>query len=143
MSFGPIELVMIQFPENRFTGRIAREITRLVETGTIRVIDILFVRKDEYGGLTVLEINDLDDTDYAIFDPIVSDVTGLLSKDDARELSSALENNSSAGLMIFENTWASRFVEAVSDIGGEVVLNERIPRAVVLEAMKEPEAAQA
>jgi uncharacterized membrane protein len=142
MSLGPIELVLIKFPRNRFTGEIARELKNLVESGTIRVIDILFVRKDEYGGVTVLEINDLDDPEYSVFDPIVSDISGLLSQDDIRHLSNALENDSSAGLMVFENTWATRFVDAVANVGGQVVLNERIPRAVVEQAMKEPQEAR-
>jgi hypothetical protein len=139
MTFGPIELVLIKFPHNRFTGEIARELRRLVESGTIRVVDILFVRKDEFGGLTVLEINDLDDPDYAIFDPIVSDVSGLLSQEDIQYLSGALENDTSAGLMVFENSWATRFVDAVANVGGEVVLNERIPRAVVQQALSAQE----
>jgi hypothetical protein len=143
MSFGPIELLMVKFPSNRFTGEIARELTALVETGTIRLIDILFVRKDEYGGLTVLEINDLDDDDYTVFDPIVADISGLLSEDDIRQLSSTLANDSSAGLMVFENAWAKKFVDAVANAGGEVVLNERIPRAVIEEAVKVQEGARA
>ena len=137
MSLGPIELVLIKFPRNQFTGAVARELRRLVESGTIRVIDILFVRKDASGELTVLEINDLDDPDYALFDPIVADVSGLLSQEDIEYLSAALENDSSAGLMVFENTWATRFVDAVAKLNGEVLLNERIPRAVVQQAMSE------
>ncbi len=139
MSIGPIELVLIKFPQNQFTGEVSRELKKLVESGTIRVIDIMFVRKDESGALSVLEINDLDEPDYALFDPIVAEVSGLLSEDDIRYLSAALENDSSAGLMVFENTWATSFVDAVEKLGGEVVLNERIPRAVVLQAMSEEE----
>jgi uncharacterized membrane protein len=139
MSIGPIELVLIKFPQNRFTGEVSRELKKLVESGTIRVIDIMFVRKDASGELSVLEINDLDQPDYALFDPIVSEISGLLSEDDIRYLSAALENDSSAGLMVFENTWATSFVDAVEKLGGQVVLNERIPRAVVLQAMSEEE----
>jgi hypothetical protein len=137
MSFGPIELLMIKFPGNRFSGEIARELGELVEAGTIRLIDILFVRKDEFGGLTVLEINDLDDDDYTVFDPIVADISGLLSEDDIRHLSNALETDSSAGLMVFENAWATHFVDAVANAGGEVILNERIPRAVIQQAVEQ------
>ena len=101
MSSGPVELLMIKFPGNRFSGEIASALTELVESGTIGLIDILFVRKDEYGGLAVLEINDLDDDDYTVFDPIVADISGLLTEEDARHLSDALEIDSSAGLMVF------------------------------------------
>jgi hypothetical protein len=68
MSLGPIELLVVKFPGNRFTGEIAPALKDLVEGGLIRVIDILFVVKDEAGELTVLEINDLDDDNFSRFD---------------------------------------------------------------------------
>jgi len=143
MSFGPIELLMLRFPGNRFTGKVAPALTDLIDSDTIRVIDILFASKDKDGTLAVFEINDLDDEVYELYDPLVGDVSGLLSADDLQHLASDMENNSSAALMLFENTWAIRFVEAVADAGGEVMLNERIPRAVVEAALREPEEAQA
>src|SRR3954452_9747574 len=85
-SLGPIELLVVKFPGSRFTGEIAPALTDLVESGTIRVIDILFVHKDDDGAVTVLEINDLDDDDFRHFDPVVEDLTGVLTPDDARQL---------------------------------------------------------
>jgi hypothetical protein len=131
MSLGPIELLVVKFPGNRFTGEIAPALKELVEGGLIRVIDILFVVKDEAGELTVLEINDLDDDDFSRFDPVVADLTGMLTPDDARQLSAGLENNSSGAIMLFENTWATRFRDALLNANGELVLNERIPKAII------------
>jgi hypothetical protein len=79
MSLGPIEVLALRFPGNQFKGEIIPALTELVESGTIRVIDILFVRKDENGKIEMVEINDLDDDDYAVFDPVVSDNTPMLS----------------------------------------------------------------
>ena len=135
MSFGPIELLVVKFPGNEFKGEIAPALQELVDTGTIRVIDIVFVTKDEEGSLTAVEISDLDGEAYAVFDPLVADVAGLLSHEDVRDLSSGLENNSSGAIMLFENAWATRFVEAVRNANGEVVLSERIPRAVIEEVL--------
>lgn len=133
MSLGPIELLVVKFPGNRFTGEVAPALTELVESGLIRVIDILFVGKDETGELAVVEINDLDDDDFLKFDPVVADLTGMLTVDDARHLSASFEPNSSAAIMLFENTWATRFRDALEGANGQLVLNERIPRAVIEE----------
>jgi hypothetical protein len=135
MPLGPIELLAVKFPGNHFRGEITPALKELVESGTIRVIDILFMIKDQNGAVTTLELNDLDDDDYTDFDPVVSEVMGLLSEDDVRQIASGLENDSSVGVVLFENTWATRFADAVANARGEVVLNERIPRAVIDEVM--------
>jgi len=135
MSYGPIELLVIKFPGNQFKGEIAPALRALVETGTIQVIDIVFVNKDENGKVEAVEINDLDDDDYATFDPIVSDITGLLSPEDIEQLSQGLDNNSSGALMLFENTWARTFVDALRNANAELIFNERIPRQVIEEVL--------
>jgi len=141
MALGPVELLVVRFPSTRFTGEIASALTELVESGLIRVIDILFAIKDQAGEVTVLEINDLDDDDFRHFDPVVADLTGMLTSDDARQLSAALDPDSSAAIMLFENTWATRFRDALVNANGELVLNERIPRAVIDELLASSSAA--
>jgi uncharacterized membrane protein len=133
MSLGPIEMLVVKFPGNRFSGEIIPALAELVENGTVRIVDLLFAVKNKQGDVKVLEFGDLDPDIFGQWDPLVSDVTPMLNEDDARELTASLENNSSAALLLFENTWATRFVDAVSNARGEVVLNERIPRAVVQE----------
>jgi uncharacterized membrane protein len=137
MALGPVEILVVKFPGNQFKGEIAPALTELVESGTIRVIDILFVNKDENGKVEMVEINDLDDDNYAVFDPIVSDVTSMLNEDDVQAFSAALEPNSSAALMLFEDTWATRFRDALVNANAEVVMSERIPRAAVEKLMAE------
>ena len=143
MALGPVELLVVRFSGNRFTGEVASALKELVEGGLIRVVDILFAIKDEAGEVMVLEINDLDDDDFSHFDPVVADLTGMLTPDDARQLSGALDPNSSAIIMLFENTWATKFRDALVNANGELVLNERIPRAVIDELIAESEASEA
>ncbi len=131
MPFGPVELLAIRFPREHVKGDVADALRELVESGAIRVIDLLIVRKSASGDISMSELNDLDDEDYAAIDPIVSDVSGLLSREDVEQLSSLLENDSSAAVMLFEDTWATRFRDAVARARGQVLFNERIPRAVV------------
>jgi uncharacterized membrane protein len=137
MALGPIELLVLKFPGNQFSGEIMPALGELVEDGTVRIVDLLFAVKNNEGDVTVLEFGDLDPDIFGQWDPLVSDVTPMLNEDDARELTASLENNSSAALLLFENTWATRFVDAVSNARGEVILNERIPRAVVQELTAE------
>jgi hypothetical protein len=133
MSLGSIELLVVKFPGNQFKGEIAPALTELVENGTIRVIDILFANKDADGTVEMVEVNDLDDADVRRFDPVVTDVTDLLNAEDVDALTRALEPNSSAAVLLFENTWATRFRDALVNANAELVLNERIPRAVIEE----------
>ena len=131
MTLGPVELLVVKFPGNQFKGEIAPALTALVENGTIRVIDILVANKDADGTVEMVEVNDLDDADVRRFDPVVTDVTDLLNAEDVDALTRALEPNSSAAVLLFENTWATRFRDALVNANAELVLNERIPRAVI------------
>ena len=130
---GPIELLVVKFPGNKFSGEIIPALGDLVENGTVRIVDLLFAVKSKEGDVTVLEFSDLAPDLFGQWDPLVSDVSPMLNENDAHQLAASLENNSSAALMLFENTWATRFVDAVSNASGEVVVNERIPRSVVQE----------
>jgi uncharacterized membrane protein len=132
---GPIELLVVKFPGNHFTGELVPALAELVENGTIRIADLLFLVKNADGDVTLLEFSDLAPDVYGLWDPLVSDVTPLLNEDDAYQLAATLENDSSAGLLLFENTWAARFAQAVRNANGEVVLNERIPGVVIDEIL--------
>jgi len=105
----------------------------LVENRTIRIIDIVFAQRDGDGRLRLFELDGLDAELVVLFNPVVADITGMLSEDDQYLLASALENNSSAAIMLFENVWATRFADAMRSANGQLVFNERIPRAVIEE----------
>jgi uncharacterized membrane protein len=126
-------MLVVRFPGNQFSGEIIPALAELVENDTVRIADLLFAVKNNEGNVRVLEFNDLAPDIFGQWDPLVSDVTPMLNEDDAHQIAASLENNSSAAIMLFENTWATRFVDAVSNARGEVVLNERIPRAVIQE----------
>jgi hypothetical protein len=136
MSLGPVELIVVKFPGSQFTGEIAPALRELVDNGTIRVIDLLFIKKKN-GAVATIEMNDLDDEDFAAFEPMVDELTGLFNEDDVRQLAEQLEDNSSAAVMLFENTWATRFRDAVVKAKGELVFNDRIPRVVIDELLRE------
>jgi hypothetical protein len=142
MTYGPIELLVVGFPGNKFTGEIAPALGELVDTGLINIIDILFVHKDADGVVNALELADLDEDTWAVFDPLVSEIAGLLNQDDAQRLCESLPVNSSAGILLFENAWAAKFVTALQNANAKLILNERIPRAVIDEMLAQAEQAE-
>lgn len=131
MAFGPIELLAIKFTGNRFKGEIVNALSELVDAKQIRIVDFLYASRNDAGDLRIIELDELDSESLAAIDPLVGDLAGLLSQDDVLSLATTLENGSSLGVMLFENTWATRFAEAVVQANGTVVFNERIPRAVI------------
>jgi hypothetical protein len=145
MPLGPVELIVVKFPGNKFTGEIAPALADLVDKGLVRIIDLLFVAKDADGTVLVEEIANLGDDEYAQFEAVVSDVNGMLNEEDAHQFAGLLEPNSSAGLLLFEHTWATTFADALANADGELLYAERIPRAAIeaLEEEAEAEAAQA
>ena len=134
METGPVDVYIIGFPGNKFSGRIAPAIMELVNNGTIRVLDLLFVTKDADGVLTSLQAADLDEEGAAF---ISIDVTrpGALGHEDAEEVSDDLPPNSSALLVAFENAWAGKLVDALQAADAFVIDSIRIPVDVVTAAL--------
>lgn len=135
MPLGSIELLVVKFPGNQFKGEIIPALKELVNNNIVRIVDILFIQKDVQGNLNVREISDLDEEDYTTFDPLVSDVSGLMPEQDVLQISQTLENNSSVAMMLFENTWAIRFSDAINNAKGEVLLSERVSSEIVQAAV--------
>ena len=136
MSIGPIEYLVVAFPGNKFKGEIVPALAELVENETIRILDLVFIIKDEDGNVGAIELAELDPEDEAAAMSDIADVNaGLLNEDDIQLAADALEPNSSAGLLVFENVWATRFAEAVRNADGQLVANERIPYDVVQAAL--------
>jgi hypothetical protein len=130
MGVGPVDVYIIGFPGNKFSGRIAPAILDLVENGTIRVLDLLFVMKDEDGVVTTLEAADLDEEGAGFLSLEVAQ-PGALGEEDAEEVSDDLPANSSALLLAFENTWAVKVVDALRDADAVLIDSIRIPADVV------------
>jgi hypothetical protein len=135
MSVGPVEVTVVKFPGNQFKGEIAPELAELIKTGTIRVIDLIFIITDENGELTVAELEELEDEDRSAFEIVVTDQTDLLSEDDTKEIAELIGPDSSAVILVFEHTWATRLRDAIVNAEGELVFSERIPRDVVEQAV--------
>jgi hypothetical protein len=139
MTYGPIDFIALEFKGNRFKGDILKSLLDLIGSDIIRVIDLVIVIKDENGEVSVRELQQLDPDSIAIFDPLQAQITGMIAEEDVEMVGDALENNSTAAAMLFENLWAIRFKEAVLEADGRVLMQERIPHEVVLAAVGEME----
>lgn len=131
MSTGPVEILEFVFPGNQFTGEIAPALGELVESGLIRIIDLVFVTKDAEGDVVGIELGDVDDATSAAFGEHVGEPSGLLAEEDIADLGEDLPPNSSAAILLFEHVWATKFRDAVVNSGGELVASIRIPQEVM------------
>jgi hypothetical protein len=131
VAVGPVDVYIIGFPGNNFTGQIVPAILEQVDNGTIRVIDALFVSKDVDGIVTTLQVSDLDAGSSAAFAEITVEQPGALGSDDAEEISDDLPLNSSALLIAIENLWAVKVVSALEAADAVLIDQIRIPVDVV------------
>lgn len=131
MSYGPVELVVLKFEGTNFEGEVLREIQKVVDAGTIVVVDILLAVRLGDDPVRVVEIQELEDPILQRWEPIVTDAGGLLTADDAERLSADLGPDAAVALLIFEHRWVAGVADAIERAGGSVVMTERIPRAVV------------
>jgi Family of unknown function (DUF6325) len=138
MAIGPVELLVLKYRGDRFTGIPAASVRKLVDAGFIRIIDALFARKTGPDDVKVMELFDLDAREKGELQPLVTDVMRLITHDDVATLTSRMEPGTTAAVLLFENLWAGRFAADVADAGGEIVLAERIPRAVIDQLVAAP-----
>jgi hypothetical protein len=139
MTIGPVEYIIVGFPGNKFTGEIAPELIALVESKTVRILDLIFIGKDADGSIVSFEIDELDA--LAGFGGLDGEVGGLIGPADIEYAAGALEPNSSAALLIWEDLWAGPFAEAVRRADGVLLEGARIPHELIAPALADLPAA--
>ena len=134
MSLGPVEYIVIGFPKNQFKGDILPALGDLVESGTIRVMDLAFVKKDPDGSVLAFELEDLaaEEAEAFAFEKAIGD---LLNEEDLMLIADQLKPGSSAAVLIWENLWARRFADTLREAGGVLVDSDRIPYELVQAAI--------
>ena len=138
-ELGPVDYIVVEFPGSKFSGEIAPALRDLVERGLVRVLDLLFMRKDTDGTLEAFELSDVEDTEVGELRDHERDLAMLLSEDDVTKLAAAIEPGSTAGVLVWENTWAAPFASAVRHSGGQLVASGRIPIQALAAAMEADE----
>ena len=138
-ELGPVDYLVVEFPPgvSHFTGEMAAELARLVDAGTIRVLDLVVLVKDENGDIDALEVEDLDAVDeLRVAETQLAD---LLAADDVVHLAAAMEPGTTAGVLVWENAWAAPFASAARRAGGQLIANGRIPIQAILASLEADE----
>lgn len=133
---GPVDYLVVEFPPGakHFSGEAAAELAVLAEAELVRVLDILILEKDADGSIEAFELDDLDQVDE--LRALETDLAELLAEEDVMHLAAAMEPGTTAGVVIWENTWAAPFGAAVRRAGGQLVADGRIPAQAILAAVE-------
>jgi len=139
-ELGPVDYLVVEFPAgaSNFTGEMAKELLALVDAGTIRVIDVLILKKNEDGTVDATELSDIEE--LGELQKIEAQLAELLAADDVVHLAAAMDPGSVAGVLIWENLWAAPFAAAARRSGGQLIANGRIPIQAIIASIEADEA---
>jgi Family of unknown function (DUF6325) len=138
-ALGPVDYLVVEFPPGvtHFTGEMAAELAKLVDAGTIRILDLLVMVKGADGEIEGMEIEDLEQVDE--LRKAEADLAEILAAEDLVNLAAAMEPGTTAGVLVWENTWAAPFASAARRSGGQLIANGRIPIQALLAALEADE----
>lgn len=141
-EFGPVDIAIIGYAADApMTGEAIPLLLDLVERGIIRVLDVMFVTKNDDGTFSGFDARDLSSKgvgDFAVFEGASS---GLLGDEDVNQAADAIEPGSAAVVLVYENRWAGPFIAAVRRNGGVPLAFERIPAQDLMDALDALDAA--
>lgn len=126
-SFGPVDYLVVEFPPDtsNFSGEMAKELAALVEAELIQILDLVLLRKNDDGSIDAIELDDLDQVDE--LRKIETQIAEVLAAEDIANLAEAMEPGTTAGVLVWENSWAAPFASAARRSGGQLIASGRIP----------------
>ena len=134
---GPVDFLVVLFPENKLTGAIAPEIRKLEDAGIVRVIDLLIIRKDNDGNIEAFEVSEIGGETEEAYQAFAPKTKGWLSMDDAEAIGEDMPIGSVAAALLFENLWAIGVKKAMLEAGGQLIEQGRIPPELIEQAQKQ------
>ena len=126
---GPVEYLVVGFPDGNVNDDIAPELAKLVDNQTIGILDIVFLAKDAAGDVAVMEFDELDQ--LAGFGEIDAEIGGLIGPDDISFIGAELDPGSAAAVLLVEDLWAASLASALDRSGGFLLEGARIPADLV------------
>jgi len=135
-ELGPVDYLIVEFPAgtSQFTGEMADELIKLVDSDTIRVVDLLILAKDADGNVEPMELSDLENAGPLL--ALEAELAELLAEEDVEHLAAAMDPGSVAGVLIYENVWAAPFAASVRHSGGQLIANGRIPIQAIIASVE-------
>jgi hypothetical protein len=139
-ELGPVDYVIVEFPAKtaNFTGEMAQELLTLVDNGTIRIIDLIILVKNDDGTIDAMELEDVED--LGELRTLEAELAELLAEEDVVNLAAAMDPRSTAGVIVYENLWAAPFASAARRAGGQLIANGRIPMQAIIAAIEADQA---
>jgi hypothetical protein len=137
-ELGPVDYIVVEFPADQadFSGAMAAELSRLIDSGTVRVLDLLLIQKNEDGSVEGLELPEVDDGAVGRLRELETELALLLAEEDVASIGAALEPGTIAAVLVWENTWAAPFAAAVRHSGGQLIASGRIPIQSIVAAVE-------
>ncbi|HYI34080.1 MAG TPA: DUF6325 family protein [Glaciibacter sp.] len=135
-ELGPVDFLVIEFPADKanFTGEIADELLKLADAGTVRVIDLIILAKDDDGNIEAMELSDIEELGELV--RLEAELAEFLAAEDVALLANAMAPGSVAGVLVYENLWAAPFASAVRHAGGQLVASGRIPIQAIIASLE-------
>lgn len=137
--YGPLEYVVVGFSGNNFSGEILPVLMDIEEVACVRLVDLVFISKNESNDITLIEISDMDEEDAAAYEALTSEFHGVLTAEDVAEAAADLPLNSSAAVFLFEHLWAIDLQSALLNAGGQMIESGYIHPASQAEVIVEME----
>ncbi len=139
-ELGPVDYLVVEFPPEtaNFTGEMAAELAKLADSGTIRLLDVIILRKDDQGEIEAFELDDFDEVSEIVH--LEADIAEILAAEDVADLAAAMENGTTAGVIVWENSWAAPFASAARRAGGQLIATGRIPIQAIIASLEADDA---
>ena len=139
-ELGPVDYLVVEFPPEtaNFTGEMAAELAKLADAGTIRLLDVLILRKDDHGEIEAFELDDFDEVSEIVH--LEADIAEILAAEDVAHLAAAMDNGTTAGVIVWENSWAAPFASAARRAGGQLIATGRIPIQAIIASLEADDA---
>src|SRR3954447_17939579 len=138
-QLGPVDYVIVEFPAGaaNFTGEMTDELVRLVDAGTIRIVDMIVLVKGDDGAVEAMELSDVGE--LGPLQELEAEFAELLAEEDIEHLAAAMDPGSVAGVLVYVNVWAAPFASAARRSGGQLIANGRIPIQAIIAAVEADE----
>ena len=139
-SMGPVDYLVVEFPDARVASDVVPGLVDLVDRGVVRILDLVFLRKESDGSVIALELADVDGDGGLDLRVLEGAASGIVGRDELDDAATVLEPGSAAAVLVYENLWAIPFASALRRAGAELVASGRIPMAALLDALDSVEA---
>jgi hypothetical protein len=142
VRYGPVDVVVLAMGDPQFDGSILNELQRLVEAGTIRVLDAMILVKGDDGAAIGVDIEDFEAAGKAKLGFIDTGTRGLFDAEDSATLAEGMVPGSAIVALAIENRWAVGLLNAFESAGADIAMHTRIPAPIFDDAMARIAAAQ-